>query len=134
MNTATILRVQIPYPIIADDIEDTPWEAFIKRDVEVEDVEVEDVVEFDIYIPSGQVEGWQTGKSSSTNWKVVDDGIYIFLDTDGNEVLRKSHCYVPSVLSGMKYESDDYVMLDVSQTGIIHKWSDRQEMINKIKK
>lgn len=127
MNNVEILRVQIPYYIIADDIEDTPWENFIKGNAKGKDI-----VEFDIHIPSGRIAGWKQGAMSSTNWKVVDNGIYILLDSSLNEICRKFDCYVPSVLSGMRHETDDYVMLDVTWEGIIQKWSDRQKMIHKI--
>jgi hypothetical protein len=73
-----------------------------------------------IDINSGTIEGWPQGETLRFSMKVCDQGSYILLDRDGNEIASIVENYVPNDLIPGRY--GDYVDLNISGTGKILNW------------
>jgi hypothetical protein len=73
-----------------------------------------------INLDEGRIENWPLGKTLSfRDMKVCDEGIYVLLDTDKNEIMRIGG-YVPNKLLPGDY--GDYLSLDIDHNGKITNW------------
>ena len=67
-----------------------------------------------------RIENWPQGQTLSfEDMKVCDQGTYILLDADNNEITRIEG-YVPNKLLPGEY--GDYLSLDIDETGKITNW------------
>lgn len=82
-----------------------------------------DYLELIIDLEEGKVLNWKDGFCLNTNYKVCDDGEYVFLDKDMNEVVNITkeykQYYVPDFLSIEDTGYGDYVYLNIDATGHI---------------
>ena len=82
-----------------------------------------DYLELIIDLEEGKVLNWKDGFCLNTNYKVCDDGEYVFLDKDMNEVVNITkeykQYYVPDFLSVEDTGYGDYVYLNIDGTGHI---------------
>ena len=65
---------------------------------------------------TGGIFGWPHNKPVSIYEKICDEGTYILLDEDDNEVAAIRENYVPSVVPN---EFGDYIVLEIDGGGII---------------
>ena len=73
-----------------------------------------------------RIENWPQGQTLSfEDMKVCDQGTYILLDADNNEITRIEG-YVPNKLLPGKY--GDYLSLDIDETGKITNWLDQPSL------
>ena len=79
-----------------------------------------------IDLNEGKVLDWPSDFMISTNFKVCDDGEYIFLDENKEEVINITkeydQYYVPGFLSLEDDGYGDYVYIDVDSEGNIHNF------------
>ncbi len=82
-----------------------------------------DYLELIIDIDEGKVLNWPDGFCLNTHYKVCDDGEYVFLDKDMNEVVNITkeykEYYVPDFLSLEDEGDGDYVCIDIDGQGNI---------------
>jgi len=71
---------------------------------------------------TGQIMNWETGKTASTCYKVVDDGIYRLFDSKGNELAVLFYDYVPDMMCPSGTGFGDYVIMDIDKNGFIENW------------
>jgi hypothetical protein len=72
-----------------------------------------------INIATGEIHDWPQGNTLDMYMKVVDSGIYILRDGDGN-IIADRNDYVPhGIIPG---EWGDYVDLKIDETGKITNW------------
>ena len=87
-----------------------------------------------IDLDKGKVVNWPEGFCISTWFKVCDDGEYVFLDENMNEVtnITKEYrqYYVPDFLEIGDEGYGDYVYIDIDETGKIKHFDLMQERIN----
>ncbi|EHQ41510.1 hypothetical protein [Myroides odoratus] len=74
-----------------------------------------------INIDTGVIENWEKGKVANIHYKVCDDGNYKLLDVNENIIIDKDS-YVPSCLSPKENGYGDYIIMDVSEEGVISNW------------
>lgn len=82
--------------------------------------------EEDIWMPiidlkTGKIKNWKIGATAKVHYKICDEGIYIFLDEDG-EVVYNLEGYVPSLLCPKENGYGDYIIMDVDENGQIDGW------------
>ena len=82
-------------------------------------------LELVIDLNEGKVLNWPNGFCLNTHYKVCDDGEYVFLDDNMNEVVNITkeyrQYYVPDFLSIEDKGYGDYVYLNIDATGhIVH--------------
>lgn len=82
-----------------------------------------DYWEIIIDLDEGKVLNWPEGFCLDTHYKVCDDGEYVFLDKDMNEVVNITKIYqqyyVPDFLSIGDRGYGDYVYIDINGDGTI---------------
>jgi hypothetical protein len=92
-----------------------------------------DYLEIIIDLNSGKVLNWKDGFCLKTHYKVCDDGEYIFLDKDTEEVVNISkeynQYYVPDFLSLEDEGYGDYVYLNINGDGTIEHFGRMKELI-----
>lgn len=73
-----------------------------------------------INLETATIENWPKGKTLSFHdMKVCDEGIYILLDADKNEITRIEGYAPNSLLPG---EYGDYLDMDIDENGKITNW------------
>jgi len=82
-----------------------------------------DYLELVIDLNEGKVLNWPNGFCLNTHYKVCDDGEYVFLDDNMNEVVNITkeyrQYYVPDFLSIEDKGYGDYVEINIDSTGHI---------------
>lgn len=95
-------------------------------------VQVKDKPESNIYsdhyrwqpiidINNGQIINWTQGVSAFVHYKVCDEGEYILLDKDKNEIVS-IQSYVPYVLYPEDEAYGDYIIMSIDEKGFIKNW------------
>lgn len=85
-----------------------------------------------IDIDQGRVIDWPQGEKLKFSMKICDEGTYILLDADENEVYRIDEDYVPNSLLPGEY--GDYLSLDIDETGKITNWKNNASLCDFIRK
>ena len=92
-----------------------------------------DYMELIIDLNSGKVLNWKDGFCLKTHYKVCDDGEYIFLDKDTEEVVNitkeYNQYYVPDFLSLEDEGYGDYVYLNINGDGTIEHFERMKKLI-----
>ena len=82
-----------------------------------------DYWEIIIDLDEGKVLNWPEGFCLDTHYKICDDGEYVFLDKDMNEIVNITKIYqqyyVPDFLSIEDNGYGDYVYIDINGDGTI---------------
>ena len=90
-------------------------------------------LELIIDIDNGKVLNWPKGFCLNTNYKVCDDGEYVFFDENMNEVVNITkeydQYYVPDFLSIEDEGYGDYVYIDIDGDGNIKHFDKMKEGI-----
>ena len=73
-----------------------------------------------INLDTGYIMNWKKGECLKFYMKVCDQGTYILLDADKEEITRIEDDYVPNSLLPGEY--GDYLELDIDETGKILNW------------
>jgi hypothetical protein len=73
-----------------------------------------------IYLDTGVIRDWPTGRSGKMCMKVCDEGTYSLMDASGKVLAERVNEYVPSCIPG---EWGDYVNFYIDATGKIANWS-----------
>lgn len=73
-----------------------------------------------IDVETGRILNWKQGVKASVHFKVCDCGSYYLKDAVGNVVLSIEGDYVPHGLVPGDY--GDYIIMDISEDGIITNW------------
>lgn len=81
-----------------------------------------------IDVDNGTMVDWPEGLSAEICWKVVDQGLYIYLDEEQDKVWEFDG-YVPDELSIDDEGYGDYVIMSVDGTGKIHNWGNVKDYI-----
>ena len=80
-----------------------------------------------IDLNEGKVLNWQNGFCLKTHYKVCDDGEYVFLDKDMNEVVNITkeydQYYVPNFLAIEGNGLGDYVYININGNGNIENFN-----------
>lgn len=104
----TMLRMRIPVRYGTEDIpEDFPGRTG-------------DILEMTIDLDKHRIDNWPKGRTEEVYMKVVDEGFYYLLDTEGNEIAAIEQDYVPNGLIPGEY--GDYIELNIDETGTITNW------------
>lgn len=74
-----------------------------------------------IDIDSGKILNWKEGTTASLHYKVCDDGEYVVLDADDNEVMKKEG-YVPATMCPDEDGFGDYIIMRINEHGVIADW------------
>lgn len=72
---------------------------------------------------TGQIENWEKGYKMNIYWKVVDEGIYEYIDDNENIIKKFDTDYVPRYLAIEEEGYGDYVIMNVDENGFIQNWS-----------
>jgi hypothetical protein len=75
-----------------------------------------------IDLQTGEIEGWPSGITASTHYKVCDAGVYSLLSESGDVVALRDG-YVPDMLCPKDEGYGDYVIMDINESGVIQGWS-----------
>ena len=75
-----------------------------------------------IDLEDGRIEGWPSGTTAKTHYKVCDDGQYELLDVD-RKVVRSIDGYVPSMMCPDDNGYGDYVIMTIDGDGRIANWT-----------
>ena len=75
-----------------------------------------------IDIDNGMVVGWPGGISANIHYEVCDDGEYVLLDEDLNDII-KLEGYVPSIMRPEVFGYEDYIIMNIDKLGFINKWN-----------
>lgn len=70
---------------------------------------------------SGKILNWEKGKKADIHYKVCDAGIYILLDENDNEVLRREG-YVINMMCPNGGGYGDYIIMKIDSEGQIQNW------------
>lgn len=104
--------LELSVPVNYED-EDMPFDAPMR---------IGDTWRATIDLDEGRILDWPAGKTLSMEcMKVVDEGVYVLLDADRNEIARRED-YVPNDLLPGNY--GDYLSLEIDETGRITNWLD----------
>lgn len=77
----------------------------------------------DINPETGHIDNWEEGYALNIHWKVVDQGIYEYIN-DKNEVILKLDCeYCPDYLAIEDSGYGDYIIMKVDKNGNILNWN-----------
>jgi len=83
-------------------------------------------LELIIDLENGKVLNWPEGFCLNTSYKICDDGEYIFLDSDMNEIVNITkeykQYYVPSFLAIEDDGWGDYVYININSDGTIQNF------------
>lgn len=74
-----------------------------------------------IDVETGEVIGWPKGIAMNIYWKIVDEGLYQYLDTNDN-IIFEYDGYVPIELAINDDGYGDYVILNIKSDGFIENW------------
>lgn len=85
-----------------------------------------------INIDTGIIENWEKGKSANIHYKVVDCCSFWILDDKGEIIFKQENNYVPEILCPKDSGYGDYIIMDISEDGVIQKWNKHKifEIIN----
>ena len=83
------------------------------------------VIKIDVH--TGNIVGWPQGVTANIHYKVCDEGIYWFEDTEGNEV-HKIESYVPELFDFCNDSYGDYIIMTIDENGHIEEWYDTDEL------
>lgn len=72
-----------------------------------------------IGLDDGIVRDWPKGRAGEVYEKVVDEGVYTLLTSDGTEIVTRKW-YVPGFFPEDHY--GDYVILDINEDGRVRGW------------
>ncbi len=72
-----------------------------------------------IDITTGKIRDWPAGKTGEMQMKVVDEGRYYLLNSDGEAIASIEQDYVPSCIPG---EFGDYIQFIIAADGGIAGW------------
>lgn len=75
-----------------------------------------------IDIEAGQITNWIKGVTASIHYKICDDGSYYLIDDKGETVLSIEGDYVPQCLCPKERGYGDYIIMDISEDGMIDRW------------
>lgn len=75
-----------------------------------------------IDIETGQITNWIKGVTASIHYKICDDGSYYLIDDKGETVLSIEGDYVPQCLCPKERGYGDYIIMDISEDGMIDRW------------
>ena len=94
-----------------------------------------DYLELIIDIDEGKVLNWPYGFCLNTRYKVCDDGEYVFLDENKNEVINITKSfdqyYVPDFLALEDNGYGDYVIINIDGNGKIEHFDKMKSRIDK---
>lgn len=79
------------------------------------------ICSFLINIDEGKVENWKQGFALKTHWKVVDQGLYQYLDGEKNIIVEYAG-YCPDELGIDDNSYGDYIIMTIDETGSIKDW------------
>ena len=74
-----------------------------------------------IEIETGQITNWQQGKTADIHYKVCDAGVYT-IKGDKGLAIKRIDGYVPSILSPGGSGYGDYIIMSISDQGVINNW------------
>lgn len=93
-----------------------------------------DYWEIIIDLETGEILNWPEGFCLNTHYKVCDDGEYVFLDENMNEIVNITNeydqYYVPDFLSIEDEGYGDYVCINIDGEGKIEHFDKVREKIN----
>lgn len=72
---------------------------------------------------TGKILNWEQGYSMKIHWKVVDQGIYKYIDNNDNIVANLDCEYVPDYLAIEDSGYGDYVIMNIDKDGNILNWN-----------
>lgn len=75
-----------------------------------------------INVDTGEVIGWKKGTILKVYWKIVDEGLYQYLDENDN-IIFEYDGYCPSELAIEDSGYGDYIILNIGADGIIENWN-----------
>jgi len=75
---------------------------------------------------TGQIVNWEKGYAMHIHWKVVDQGIYDYLDQNENSIKKFDCDYVPNYLAIEDSGYGDYVIMNIDENGFIQNWNKRE--------
>ncbi len=76
-----------------------------------------------INIDTGVIENWQKGKTANIHYKVVDCCSFGILDDKGEVLFKQENDYVPDILCPKEDGYGDYIIMSVSEDGVIQDWN-----------
>lgn len=79
-----------------------------------------------INVDTGEVVNWPKGVAMHIYWKIVDEGLYQYLDENDN-IIFEYDGYVPSELAIEEAGYGDYVILNIGADGIIENWDPKHQ-------
>lgn len=127
MHTVTIIkREEIPVKYIRAIVEPRYWEDAVVNNVKDENGTLMpfrkgDIWDITIELDSGVIENWPVGTTAKVHYKVCDAGQYSLLDAEKN-VVKEIDRYVPNIMCPKDNGYGDYIIMDISETGLIDKW------------
>lgn len=85
-----------------------------------------------INIDTGVIENWEKGKIADIHYKVVDRCSFGILDDKGEVIFKQENDYVPSILCPKENGYGDYIIMDISEDGVIQDWNKHEllELLN----
>lgn len=85
-----------------------------------------------INIDTGVIENWEKGKAANIHYKVVDECSFGILDDKGEVIFKQENDYVPSILCPKENGYGDYIIMDISEYGVIQDWNKHElfELLN----
>jgi len=88
-------------------------------------VKDDNIFSMKINVDTGEVVGWPKGTIMNIYWKIVDEGLYQYLDENDN-IIFEYDGYVPNELAIEEVGYGDYVILNIGADGIIEHWNTAQ--------
>ena len=116
----------------ADDDEDSTEREFMSRMPLVISDDIgygtENYWNLSIDIDTGKAQDWRKGFCVCTHLKVCDNGLYQFVDNEGNVVwnsMDEEEYYVPNFLSLEENGYGDYIFIRIDGEGYIKDWKEK---------
>ena len=78
-----------------------------------------------INLETGHIEYWMKGYAMHIYWKVRDQGVYEYIDANGNIIEKLDTDYVPNYLAIGDSGYGDYVIIDIDENGNIKNWNSK---------
>lgn len=85
-------------------------------------VKDDNIFSMKINVDTGEVVGWPKGTIMNIYWKIVDEGLYQYLDENDN-IIFEYDGYVPNELAIEEEGYGDYVILNIDADGKIEHWN-----------
>lgn len=85
-----------------------------------------------IDVNEGKIENWTPGFMLKTHFKVCDQGIYVYSNSDESKQIVSSDCddyYVPSWLDADGDGYGDYLQISIGEDGKINDWEKLQRKL-----